>query len=252
MQSNFYVGLSAQISLQRRLETIANNVANASTAGFRAEEVKFEHLLSRVSARPGRLCDLAGRRYLSRKSGELVRTDNMLDVAVQGDAWLAVQTPAGTAYTRDGRMQMTDTGELRLGQRPADARRRRRAAAARPQRRPADDRTRRHHHASRGARSARSASSTSTSGPNLTRVENSGVVPDRPADPALDFGKVGVHQGFIERSNVNPVLEMTQLDHGAACLRGGDLRPQGLRYLPAGRHQDARRHQLMSVALSTG
>src|SRR5207244_1948947 len=46
---------------------------------------------------------------------------------------------------------------------------------------------------------------------NLTRVENSGVVPDRPATPALDFAKVGVHQGYIERANVNPVLEMTKL-----------------------------------------
>ena len=75
MQSNFYVGLSAQISLQRRLETIANNVANASTAGFRAEEVKFEHLLSRVSADPVAYAT-SGQTYLSRKSGELVRTDN--------------------------------------------------------------------------------------------------------------------------------------------------------------------------------
>src|SRR5688572_2790534 len=109
MQGNLYVGLSAQISLQRRLETVANNVANASTAGFRAEEVKFEHLLSRVSADPVAYAT-SGQTYLSRKSGELVRTDNMLDVAVQGEAWLAVQAPTGTAYTRDGRMKMTDTG----------------------------------------------------------------------------------------------------------------------------------------------
>jgi flagellar basal-body rod protein FlgF len=39
MQSNFSVALSGQMSLQKRLETIANNVANASTAGYRAEEV---------------------------------------------------------------------------------------------------------------------------------------------------------------------------------------------------------------------
>src|SRR5581483_1973825 len=40
------------------------------------------------------------------------QTDNPLDVAVQGDAWLGIQTPGGTAYTRDGRLRMTPTGEL--------------------------------------------------------------------------------------------------------------------------------------------
>jgi flagellar basal-body rod protein FlgF len=99
MSSNVYVGLSAQISLQRRLETIANNVANASTAGFRAEEVKFESVLSRVNPDPVSYAS-AGKPYLSRKSGEIVRTDNLFDVAVQGDAWLAIQTPGGTVYTR--------------------------------------------------------------------------------------------------------------------------------------------------------
>ena len=76
---------------------------------------------------------------------------------------------------------------------------------------PPTHRPRRHDHARTAARSARSASSRSTSGAKLTRVENSGVVPDRPATPVLDFAKVGVHQGYIERSNVNPVLEMTKL-----------------------------------------
>ena len=41
MQGNLYVGVSAQVALQKRLETIAHNVANATTAGFRAEEVQL-------------------------------------------------------------------------------------------------------------------------------------------------------------------------------------------------------------------
>ena len=66
MQSNFSVALSAQISLQKRLETIANNVANASTAGFRAEEVKFESLLSYASSTPVAFAS-AGQSYLSQQ-----------------------------------------------------------------------------------------------------------------------------------------------------------------------------------------
>ena len=52
MQSNIYVALSAQLALQRRLDTVANNVANASTAGYRAEEMSFEELLSEKGKEP--------------------------------------------------------------------------------------------------------------------------------------------------------------------------------------------------------
>jgi flagellar basal-body rod protein FlgF len=209
MQSNFYVGLSAQISLQRRLETIANNVANASSVGFRAEEVKFETLLSAVAPEPVAYAS-AGQTYLSRRSGELVRTDNLLDVAVQGDAWLGVQSSAGIAYTRDGRMRMSDTGELvTLGNQPVLD------AGGSPIRldpnagppRIARDGTISQNNRQIGALGL----FTIDAAANLRRVENAGVVPDRPASPALDFAAVGVHQGFIERANVNPVLEMSKL-----------------------------------------
>jgi flagellar basal-body rod protein FlgF len=209
MQSNFYVGLSAQIALQRRLETIANNVANASTAGFRAEEVKFESVLSRVSADPVAYAT-SGQTYLSRKSGELVRTDSMLDVAVQGDAWLAVQTSAGTAYTRDGRMKMTDTGDLvSVNNQPVldvgGAPLRLDPNAGPPT--IARDGT----ISQQGRQIGALGLFTIDRQARLARVENGGVVPDRPAEPALDFAKVGLHQGYIERSNVNPVQEMTKL-----------------------------------------
>jgi flagellar basal-body rod protein FlgF len=45
----------------------------------------------------------------------------------------------------------------------------------------------------------------------LTRFENSGVIPDRPATPVLDFTRAGMQQGFIENANVNAVMEMTRL-----------------------------------------
>ena len=46
MQSSLYVALSAQVAMEKRLNTIANNVANMNTGGFRADEVKFEEVLS--------------------------------------------------------------------------------------------------------------------------------------------------------------------------------------------------------------
>jgi flagellar basal-body rod protein FlgF len=209
MQSNFYVGLSAQVSLQRRLETIANNVANASTAGFRAEEVKFESLLSRASLDPTAYAS-AGQSYLSRRSGEFVRTDNPFDVAVQGDAWMAVQTPGGTVYTRDGRMRMTETGELlSLNNQPVlDAG----AAPIRLDPNAGPPRISRDGTISQSNRQVGAIGLFKIDEKaNLRRVENAGVLADRPATPALDFAATGLHQGYIERANVNPVLEMTKL-----------------------------------------
>jgi flagellar basal-body rod protein FlgF len=46
---------------------------------------------------------------------------------------------------------------------------------------------------------------------NLKRFENSGVIPDKPATPVLDFNTNGVSQGFVESANINPVLEMAKM-----------------------------------------
>lgn len=105
------VAVSAQAALERRLATVAHNIANATTAGFRAEEVRFADIVSARTDRPVHFVS-PGDTHLSRRTGALVATHNPLDVAVRGDAWLAVATPAGTAYTRDGRLTMQPTGEL--------------------------------------------------------------------------------------------------------------------------------------------
>ena len=55
----------------------------------------------------------SGKDYLSRRIGGLVKTDNPLDFAIQGDGWFAIQTPSGVAYTRDGRTRIDDFGALR-------------------------------------------------------------------------------------------------------------------------------------------
>lgn len=209
MQSGLYVALSGQIALQRRLETIASNVANSSTAGFRAEQVKFESVLSQVPLEPVAFAS-SGATYLSRSPGELVRTDNPLDVAVEGDAWLAIQTPAGQVYTRDGRMRMNDAGDLLtltgypvldVGGAPI---------LLDPNGGPpqiARDGTITQNGMQVGAIGLFQIDEQAA----LTRYDTSGVIPDRPAEPMLDFVRAGIRQGYIERANVNPVLEMTRL-----------------------------------------
>jgi len=209
MQGNLYVGVSAQVALQRRLETIAHNVANASTAGFRAEEVRFETLVSHTGADPVAY-STTGPSFLSRRSGALVRTENMFDVAIQGDAWLGIQTPAGVVYTRDGRMRMAPTGELQtlnghgildVGGTPMLL-----DPNAGP---PTIARNGTITQANRqvGAIGLFSIDSRA----NLRRFENSGVIPDQPATAVVDFSRNGIEQGYIEGANVNAVMEMSRL-----------------------------------------
>lgn len=209
MQPGIYVALSAQIALQKRIDTIANNVANSSTAGFRAEEIKFESVLSQVAPDPVSFAS-GGRTYLSRSAGETVRTDNLFDVAVQGDAWLAIQTPAGQVYTRDGRMRMTPTGELQTlnGYSILDAG----GAPILLDPNGGPPRIARDGTLSQNNRQVGAIGLfTIAQNANLRRFENSGVIPDRPANAIIDFTTTGLHQGFIERANVNPVMEITRL-----------------------------------------
>jgi flagellar basal-body rod protein FlgF len=209
MQTTFHVGLSAQLALQKRLETIANNMANASTAGFRAEEVRFETLVSRTPDAPIAFAS-SGESYLSRRSGEVSQTGSPFDVAVQGDAWLGIQTPAGIAYTRDGRLRMTPTGELQTvaGYSVLDAG----GAPIQLDPNAGPPQIGRDGAMSQNNRAVGSIGLFAIDEKaHLRRFDNSGVIPDRPATPVIEFSKTGVMQGFVEGANVNPVMEMSRL-----------------------------------------
>jgi len=152
----------------------------------------------------------SGQTHISRSNGGLVSTNNPLDIAVQGDAWLAFQGPNGVVYSRDGRMRMLDTGELQsvngypildAGGAPLVLN----ANAGPPQ--IARDGMISQNNQQVGAVGIFSIPANAT----LKRFENSGVIPNLPAEPVLDFTANGVAQGFIEQSNVNPVREMTNL-----------------------------------------
>jgi len=209
MQSGLYVTLSAQVAIDRRLATIAANVANQSTPGYRAEEVRFKSLLSRAGDRPVAYSS-AGESYISRRPGIAIKTDNPLDVSVQGEGWIALQTPAGTVYTRDGRMRMNANGGLEsIGGYPVlDAGNA--PILLNPDDGPptiAQDGMITQNAAQIGAIGLFSLDGAA----KLQRYDNSGVISDRPASPILDFSSNGFAQGYVEGANVNPLLEMAKM-----------------------------------------
>ena len=209
MQSGLYVGLSSQLALQKRLDTVAHNMANVNTPGFRAEEIKFEALVAQAGDKDVAFAS-PGDSYLSLNNGGITQTGNPLDFAVSGGGWLAFQGPGGTAYTRDGRMQMSSTGALTTltGYPVLDAGGT--TINLDPNAGPptvSRDGMIQQGNNQIGALGLFSISPRA----NLTRVDNSGVVPDIPAQPIVEFTKNGVLQGHVEGSNVNPVMEMTRL-----------------------------------------
>ena len=209
MQNGLYVALSAEVALDRRLETIADNIANMNTVGYRATGVSFETEVIRAGDATMNYVS-PGADYLSRRLGGLVKTDNALDFAIQGDGWFGIQTPSGTAYTRDGRARIDESGTLRTlngnpildaGGAPILV-----GAGDGPLVVSADGMI------SQNGRQV-GAIGLFAIDPNasLRRTQNSGVVPDKPPTPILDFTRDGVVQGAVEGSNVDPVREMSRL-----------------------------------------
>jgi flagellar basal-body rod protein FlgF len=112
MSITSYIALSSQMALQRQMDVVANNVANASTPAYKGERVMFAEYLIRADA-THRFSFVEDRGTVrDTKPGPITRTGNPLDVALQGDGYLAVQTPLGTRYTRAGRFQLDPGGQI--------------------------------------------------------------------------------------------------------------------------------------------
>ncbi|NWM24993.1 flagellar hook-basal body complex protein, partial [Escherichia coli] len=87
--------------------------ANASTIGFRAERVSFDRLVLQGTGLDSRQLAAEEVNDFDRSKGTMVQTGNPLDVAVNGDAWIAVQATDGTeAYTRRGDLRIAPSGVL--------------------------------------------------------------------------------------------------------------------------------------------
>jgi len=209
MQNGLYVALSSQIALERRLTTIADNVANAGTVGFRATQVKFEDVVSGSGSNAISFVTTGGT-FLSEAKGGFRNTGNPLDFAIRGDAWFGIETPAGPVMTRDGRFTMLQTGQivsiegypvLDVSGTPLQV-----DPAAGPPVVSADGFMRQN-----GEQVGAIGLFSFEPGPDFQRYGNSGVVPSGEPEPLLDRADAGVVQGFVEDSNVNPVLEMTRL-----------------------------------------
>jgi flagellar basal-body rod protein FlgF len=113
MDNAGYIGLSRQSGLMRELNTVANNIANISTNGYRREANMFaEHVKALQNGDPSLSIATMTRRYVDLSAGDITRTNNPLDVAIEGDGFFLVDAPQGERLTRDGAFSLNAQGEL--------------------------------------------------------------------------------------------------------------------------------------------
>jgi flagellar basal-body rod protein FlgF len=250
MQNALLVGLSRQMSLSHQMDVIANNIANIDTTGFKADSAAFAEYLM-PGASDG---DFAGKdrrvsfvedhgTWIDFSPGAMQRTGDPLDVAIDGKGYFVVQTPRGQRYTRNGAFGInasgqlvTSTGDLVLG------------TSGPINFQPTD------HDviiSTSGVVSARDGTGTLSvqrgqlqlvdfDNPQQLQKDGSSTFQASPnANQKPIATGTRVVQGSIEKSNVQPILEMTRMiqitrsysDIGALLQQQGDLRRNSLQQL---------------------
>lgn len=117
MDVSSYVLLSHEQALRRRLDVAANNMANTNTIGFKREQPLFHEYVEQTKDAP--IQDAKKTSFVldfgaihDTSEGAFQGTGNPLDIMIQGQGYLTVQTQGGIAYTRAGFLRISKTGEL--------------------------------------------------------------------------------------------------------------------------------------------
>ena len=112
MENAGYIALSRQMALTREMDVIANNLANVTTPAFKGQTVRFQEYLDR--AKDGTKLSYVEDAGMPRdwSAGPLTSTGNPLDIAIHGDGFFVVSTPAGDRYTRKGHFEMDANRQL--------------------------------------------------------------------------------------------------------------------------------------------
>ncbi len=223
MENTALIGLSRQITLHRELDVVANNIANLNTTGYKGDSSIFHEFLmpvaraARFEGRDQRLSYVQDRAtWHNFGTGPIRQTGNPLDLSIDGDAFLVVETPRGERYTRNGSLQINATGELVTGSGDRVL-----GDSGPIQFQPTDNNISINPDGTITVREGGNSTSDSSRGKlRLVRFEQvqallkdagstfrapNGVAP-QPADP-----NVRIVQGTIEQSNVRPVIEMARM-----------------------------------------
>jgi len=195
------------------MDVLANNMANMNTAGYKSDGLLFEeHLIPNA-----RMTDMSGRnakvsfvqdvgQFRNFSEGSIEQSGGELDVALSGEGWLVVQTDQGERYTRNGQLKLNSEGQLvtnagdpvlgdggTIGFSPNES----------------------------GIEIATDGTISTSSGTkgrlrivqfeNPQALKKHGYTLFKTDEAPLPAEDIRVLQGMIERSNVNPIMEMTRM-----------------------------------------
>lgn len=208
MENSIYIGLSRQIALERQMEMVANNVANMNTPGYKANKPLFEQYLigSDFSKEEMSMVYDYGQ-YKVEMQGAFKTTGNELDVALDGPGYFMVETPEGTKYTRAGNFTLNAEGEIvtAAGNRVLDA-------GEKPITIP---------QGARDIKITQDGQVTSTAGnagqlgvmefENMQELRPTGDGYYMTEAEGVAMEATTVRQGMVEQSNVQSILEMTNM-----------------------------------------
>ncbi len=113
MDNATYVTLTRQSGLLKELQTVANNVANMATAGYRAEGVVFAEIIKSLPTEGGAIAMTDARvRFTSAAQGGLSKTNGQFDLAIQGDGFFLIDHGGEQRLTRAGAFTTNPQNEL--------------------------------------------------------------------------------------------------------------------------------------------
>lgn len=109
MENPLFIGLSRQMAIRDKMNLIANNIANVNTPGYRADKVLFEQYVTKPKPANESLAMVyTYGQFKDTAAGQMTTTGNPLDVALSGGGFMMVETAAGTQYTRAGNFTLNN------------------------------------------------------------------------------------------------------------------------------------------------
>lgn len=113
MDNTTYTALTRQSGLLQEMQVLANNIANASTTGYRAEGILFSEHVKALGPDTESLSMATARvRDTVMTQGSMAQTGGTFDLAIEGDGFFLIETPQGQRLTRSGMFGPNDQGDL--------------------------------------------------------------------------------------------------------------------------------------------
>lgn len=112
MEASGYISLTRQSGLLKELQTVANNIANQGTSGYRQEGLIFVEHVARRDGAPSLSMAKSAAYATSFQQGELTTTGGAFDLAIEGTGFFLVETPGGVRLTRNGAFSPDAQGML--------------------------------------------------------------------------------------------------------------------------------------------